>query len=95
MRAPSGRIRGRLGSGQDRPRRDDDLDALETRLRDMNRMARVVERKRMYRRPGMNLSAFDLDQVLERRPTFLGRCPFGGQASMRSNWSLPAERPGP
>ncbi|MDE2919030.1 MAG: GTP-binding protein [Chloroflexota bacterium] len=49
------------------------LDGLETRLRDMNRMARVVrsERANVSVDTVLNLSAFDLDQVLERRPTFL------------------------
>ena len=49
------------------------LDGLEARLRDMNRMAKVV-RSEMADVPVdtvLNLSAFDLDQVLERRPTFL------------------------
>ena len=49
------------------------LDRLETRLRDMNRMARVVrsERANVAVDTVLNLGAFDLDQVLERRPTFL------------------------
>ena len=49
------------------------LDRLETRLRDMNRMARVVrsERANVAVDTVLNLSAFDLDQVLERRPSFL------------------------
>ncbi len=49
------------------------LDRLETRLRDMNRMARVVrsERANVAVDSVLNLGAFDLDQVLERRPTFL------------------------
>ena len=49
------------------------LDALEARLRDMNRMARVVrsEKANIPVDTVLNLSAFDLDQVLERRPTFL------------------------
>ena len=49
------------------------LDGLETRLRDMNRMARVVrsERADVSVDTVLNLGAFDLDQVLERRPTFL------------------------
>lgn len=49
------------------------LDRIETRLREMNRMAKVV-RSKMGDAPVdnvLNLSAFDLDQVLERRPTFL------------------------
>ena len=49
------------------------LDSLEARLRGMNRMARVV-RSEMANVPVdtvLDLSAFDLDQVLERRPTFL------------------------
>ncbi len=49
------------------------LDSLEARLRDMNRMARVVrsERANVSVDTVLNLGAFDLDQVLERRPTFL------------------------
>ena len=49
------------------------LDRLETRLKDMNRMARVVrsERANVSIDTVLNLAAFDLDQVLERRPTFL------------------------
>ncbi len=49
------------------------LDNLEARLRGMNRMARVV-RSEMANVPVdtvLDLAAFDLDQVLERRPTFL------------------------
>ena len=49
------------------------LDNLEARLRDMNRMARVM-RSEMANVPVgavLDLAAFDLDQVLERRPTFL------------------------
>ena len=49
------------------------LDRLEARLRDMNRMARVVrsERADVSVDTVLNLGAFDLDEVLERRPTFL------------------------
>ena len=49
------------------------LDRLEARLRDMNQMARVVrsERANVSVDTVLNLGAFDLDQVLERRPTFL------------------------
>jgi len=49
------------------------LDELESRLRDMNRMARIVrsEQAAVPVDTVLNLSAFDLDQVLERRPTFL------------------------
>jgi G3E family GTPase len=49
------------------------LDRLEARLRDMNRMARVVrsERANIAVDTVLNLGAFNLDQVLERRPTFL------------------------
>ena len=52
---------------------DDALDTLEVRLRDMNRMAKVVrsEKADIPIEKVLNLSAFDLDQVLERRPTFL------------------------
>ena len=51
----------------------DRLDRLEARLRDMNRMARVVrsENADVAVDTVLNLSAFELDQVLERRPTFL------------------------
>lgn len=49
------------------------LDTLEARLRDMNKMARVVrtERSNVPVDTVLNLSAFDLDQVLDRRPSFL------------------------
>ena len=49
------------------------LDSLEARLRGMNRMARVVRSERANVPVGtvLDLAAFDLDQVLERRPTFL------------------------
>ncbi len=49
------------------------IDRLEARLRDMNRMARVVrsERGNVPVDTVLNLGAFDLDQTLERRPTFL------------------------
>ena len=49
------------------------IDSLEARLRDMNRMARIVRSKQadVSVDTVLNLSAFDLDQVLERRPTFL------------------------
>ena len=52
---------------------DDQLDALETRLREMNRLTRVVrsERANIPVDTVLNLRAFDLDQVLERRPSFL------------------------
>ena len=52
---------------------DDAVDRLEARLREMNRMARVIrsERADVSIDTVLNLSAFDLDQVLERRPTFL------------------------
>ena len=52
---------------------DEALDRLEARLRDMNRMARVVrsERADVSVDTVLNLGAFDLDEVLERRPTFL------------------------
>ena len=51
----------------------DALDRLEARLRDMNRMARVIrsERADVSVDTVLNLGAFDLDQVLGRRPTFL------------------------
>ncbi len=46
---------------------------LESRLRDMNTMARVVRstQAEVPVETVLNLSAFDLDQILERRPTFL------------------------
>ncbi len=49
------------------------IDELESRLREMNRMARVVrsERADVPVEIVLNLGAFDLDQALERRPTFL------------------------
>ncbi len=49
------------------------LDQLEARLRDMNRMAQVVrsEKANIPVDTVLNLGAFDLDEVLERRPTFL------------------------
>ena len=49
------------------------LDGLEARLREMNRMTQVVRSKQadIAVDKVLNLSAFDLDQVLERRPTFL------------------------
>ncbi len=52
---------------------DDTLDGLEARLRDMNRMAQIVrsEQANLPVDTVLNLSAFDLDQALERRPTFL------------------------
>ncbi len=52
---------------------DESLDILEARLRDMNRMARVVRSKQaeVSVETVLNLAAFDLDQVLERRPSFL------------------------
>ena len=52
---------------------DEALDRLEARLRDMNRMARVIrsEWADVSVDTVLNLGAFDLDQVLERRPTFL------------------------
>ena len=49
------------------------LDRLEARLREMNRMARVVrsERANVPVDTVLNLDAFNLDEVLERRPAFL------------------------
>ena len=51
----------------------DSLDSLESRLRGMNGMAQVVrtEKANVPVDTVLNLSAFDLDQVLERRPSFL------------------------
>lgn len=52
---------------------DPALDSLETRLRDMNRMAKVVrtEQADVPVDSVLNLTAFDLEQMLQRRPTFL------------------------
>ncbi len=52
---------------------DDALDTLESRLRDMNRMTRIIraENAQVPIETVLNLSAFDLDQILKRRPTFL------------------------
>lgn len=52
---------------------DETLDQLESRLREMNRMAKIfrTERGNVPIDTVLNLSAFDLDQALERRPTFL------------------------
>ncbi|MCY4625182.1 MAG: GTP-binding protein [Chloroflexi bacterium] len=49
------------------------LDGLEARLRGMNRMARVVRTQQadVPVETVLDLAAFNLDQVLERRPTFL------------------------
>ena len=51
----------------------DALDGLEARLRGMNRMARVVrsERANVPVETVLDLGAFNLNEVLERRPTFL------------------------
>lgn len=50
-----------------------ELDSLESRLRDMNRMARIVrsEQAKVPLSCVLNLAAFDLDQALQKRPTFL------------------------
>ena len=52
---------------------DESLNTLEARLREMNRMARVVRSKEadVPIETVLNLDAFDLDQVLQRRPSFL------------------------
>lgn len=51
----------------------EELDALEARVRGMNPLARVqrCERGKVAIPSVLNLAAFDLDQVLARRPTFL------------------------
>ena len=53
--------------------REDTLVQLESRLREMNALARVVRSTQadVSIDSVLNLSAFDLDQILERRPTFL------------------------
>ena len=52
---------------------DGELDELESRLRDMNSMAQVLrcEQAEVPIDSVLNVSAFDLDQMLEKRPTFL------------------------
>ena len=52
---------------------DGELDELESRLRDMNSMAQVLrcEQAEVPIDSVLNLSAFDLDKMLEKRPTFL------------------------
>jgi G3E family GTPase len=52
---------------------EDSLVKLESRLQDMNSMARIVRSTQadVSVETVLNLSAFDLDQMLERRPTFL------------------------
>jgi len=52
---------------------DETLDGIESRLRDINRMSRVIrcQQGNVPIDTVLNLGAFDLDQVLERRPTFL------------------------
>jgi len=52
---------------------DANLDDLEARLREMNRMARVVrcEQADVPVETVLHLSAFNLEDALERRPTFL------------------------
>lgn len=51
----------------------DVLDKLEARLRGMNRVAKIVrsEQARVPVETVLNLSAFDLGEMLKRRPTFL------------------------
>ena len=51
----------------------DGLDTIETRIREMNRMTKIVraENAEVPVDTVLNLSAFNLDQALERRPTFL------------------------
>ena len=65
----------------------EELDRLEARLRDMNRMAQVVrsERANVSVDTVLNLDAFDLDQALERRPPFSSpSIPSNGLESTRS-----------
>ncbi len=52
---------------------DESLDQLESRLHEMNRMAKILraERGNVPVDTVLNLSAFDLDQALEKKPTFL------------------------
>ena len=52
---------------------DKALNNLESRLRDMNSMTKIVraEQAKVPVETVLNLSAFDLDEVLKRRPSFL------------------------
>ena len=52
---------------------DESVDKLESRLRGMNSMARILrsENANVPVDTVLNLGAFDLDQVLQNRPTFL------------------------
>ena len=57
----------------------------------MNKMARIVrsQQANVPVETVLNLGAFDLDQVLERRPTFLEpEYPFGGRVYTRSKQAL-------
>ena len=51
---------------------DESVDRLESRLRGMNSMARILrsENANVPVDTVLNLGAFDLDQVLQNRPTF-------------------------
>lgn len=52
---------------------DSELVGLESRLREMNKMAKIIpsENANVPIETVLNLSAFNLDQVLKQRPTFL------------------------
>ena len=52
---------------------DEALTNIESRLKDMNRMTRIIRAKQadVPVETVLNLSAFDLDEVLKRRPSFL------------------------
>ncbi len=52
---------------------DNEINILESRLRDMNKMARILRTNKaeVDVEDVLNLSAFDLQQTLDRRPTFL------------------------
>tara|TARA_Y100001978_G_scaffold12117_2_gene9685 strand:- start:17072 stop:18430 length:1359 start_codon:yes stop_codon:yes gene_type:complete len=52
---------------------DDELEILEARLRDMNRMTRIVRtiNAQVPIENVLNLNAFDLNQALKKRPSFL------------------------
>ena len=52
---------------------DESVDKIESRLRGMNSMARILrsENANVPVDTVLNLGAFDLDQVLQNRPTFL------------------------
>ena len=64
---------------------NESLDSLEARVRGMNSMAKIIrsEKANVPVEAVLNLSAFNLDQALERRPSFLEpEYPLNGQVSI-------------